>query len=295
MSRTFDNISQSSFLSFILYLFYNVDLLKNYDDIRLHTSIIDFVNDVNILTYNDSTKRNCEKLKEIYRKCEKWCETHDSRFDVDKCELIHFNRTSRKHNMQQRIELIECQIDAKTNIKVFEIQLNFKLCWQLHVRQLQIKLIIRTKIIQTLTKFTWEASIKTRRKVYTTIFKSMLSHETSAWYTSTTIKKHRKDVIRKLRFIQNQSLKVATKVYKAIATKTLKIKLHIFSIDLHMKKMMIKIMIRTSRNAVAKTINRIQRNLRNRRERRAKLRKTFATIKKIWLKRQLKKSDIIFI
>ena len=94
------NISQSSFLSFILYLFYNVDLLKNCDDIKLRTSIIDFVNDVNILTYNDSTKRNCEKLKKIYRKCERWCETHDSRFEIDKCELIHFSRTSRRHNMQ---------------------------------------------------------------------------------------------------------------------------------------------------------------------------------------------------
>ena len=57
------NISQNFFLFFILYLFYNVDLLRNYNDIKLHTSIIDFVNDVNILTYNDSTKRNCEKLK----------------------------------------------------------------------------------------------------------------------------------------------------------------------------------------------------------------------------------------
>ena len=57
------NISQSSSLFFILYLFYNVDLLKDYDDIRLRTSIIDFVNDVNILIYNDSTKRNYEKSK----------------------------------------------------------------------------------------------------------------------------------------------------------------------------------------------------------------------------------------
>ena len=94
------NISQSSSLSSILYLFYNVDLLKNCDDIRLHTSIIDFVNDVNILTYNNSTKRNCEKLKEIYRKYEKWCETHNSRFDIDKCEFIHVNKISRRHNMR---------------------------------------------------------------------------------------------------------------------------------------------------------------------------------------------------
>ena len=43
--RTKINISQNSSLSFILYLFYNVDLLKNCDDIRLHISIIDFVNE----------------------------------------------------------------------------------------------------------------------------------------------------------------------------------------------------------------------------------------------------------
>ena len=118
--RTKVNISQNSSLSFILYLFYNVDLLKNCDDIKLRTSIIDFVNNVNILTYNDFTKRNCEKWKEIYDKCEKWCETHDSRFNIDKC----------------RIELIERQIDAKTNIRMLEIQLNFKFRWKSDVRQL---------------------------------------------------------------------------------------------------------------------------------------------------------------
>ena len=195
--------------------------------------------------------------------------------------------------------MIECQIDAKTNIRVLEIQLNFKLCWQSYMRQLQIKLIIRTKIIQTLTRFTWETSMKTRRRMYTTIFKSMLTHETSAWYTSTTIKKHRKDITKKFRFIQNQSLKIAAKIHKTIATKTLKMKLHISSINLHMKKMMIKTIIRmnfkTSRSVIAKTINRIWKNLKSKRERRAKLKKIFITMKKIWLKKKLRKSDVTFI
>ena len=65
-------------------------------------------------------------------------------------------------------------------------------------------------------------------------------------------------------------IQIATKVYKTIATKTLKMKLHVFSIDLHMKKRMIKIMIRmnfeTSRNAIEKTINRIQRDLRDKKK-----------------------------
>ena len=66
-----------------------------------------------------------------------------------------------------------------------------------------------------------------------------------------------------------------------------------------MKKMTIKIMIRmnfkTSRSVIAKTINRIQRNLKDKKERRAKLRKTLATKKRIWLKKKLKKSDVTFI
>lgn len=153
-------ILQDSFLSLILYLFYNVNLLENCDDIRLHTSITDFVNDVNILTYSDSTERNCKKLKEIYYKCERWYKTHDSHFNINKCELIHFSRMSQRYNMKYEIELINHQISAKADIRVLSVQLNLRLQWQLHVRQLQVKLVTQIKIIQTLTEFTWEASVE---------------------------------------------------------------------------------------------------------------------------------------
>ena len=76
-------------------------------------------------------------------------------------------------------------------------------------------------------------------------------------------------------------------------------KLHVFSINLHMKKMIVKIMIRinfkTSRNAIAKTISRIQRDLRDKRERRAKLKKTSTALKRIWLKKKLRTNDVTFI
>ena len=58
---------------------------------------------------------------------------------------------------------------------------------------------------------------------------------------------------------------------------------------------MIRMNFKTSRNAIAKTINRIQRDLRDKRERRAKLRKTFATMKRTWLKKKLRKNDVTFI
>ena len=59
------NISQSSLFFLILYLFYNANLLKSYKNVKLHFNVIEFVNDINILTYNESTERNCEMLKKI--------------------------------------------------------------------------------------------------------------------------------------------------------------------------------------------------------------------------------------
>jgi hypothetical protein len=60
------NISQSSPVSPILYLFYNADLFKIYENLTLRTSPIGFVNDVNLLTYSISIEENCRNLKRIY-------------------------------------------------------------------------------------------------------------------------------------------------------------------------------------------------------------------------------------
>ncbi len=64
------NILQDFLLSSILYLFYNMNLLKACNDIKLRTNFISFVNDINILTYKEFTKRNCKVLDEIYDRCE---------------------------------------------------------------------------------------------------------------------------------------------------------------------------------------------------------------------------------
>ena len=62
-------ISQGSPISPILYLFYNADLLKSCKSLRLRISTTGFVDDVNILTYSESTEQNYKKLAEIYIEC----------------------------------------------------------------------------------------------------------------------------------------------------------------------------------------------------------------------------------
>ena len=56
------NILQNFFFS-MLYLFYNMNLLKLCENIKSCFNVIEFVNDVNILMYNESTEQNCKILK----------------------------------------------------------------------------------------------------------------------------------------------------------------------------------------------------------------------------------------
>ena len=59
------NILQNSSFSLILYLFYNANLLKTCENVKLRFNVTNFVNDINILIYNEFTKRNCDVLKKV--------------------------------------------------------------------------------------------------------------------------------------------------------------------------------------------------------------------------------------
>ena len=128
------SISQNSSLSSILYLFYNANLLKTCENIKLRFNVTDFVNDINILTYNEFTERNCEMLKKAWNKTFEWTEKHKFKFNERKHELIHFSKTSKRYNMKISITLRKHRMNANINLKILKIQLNFKLRWRFHLR-----------------------------------------------------------------------------------------------------------------------------------------------------------------
>jgi hypothetical protein len=64
------DISQNSFVSLILYFFYNANILKIFERFKYKITIIDFVNDINILTYDINITNNCKALKKIHVICE---------------------------------------------------------------------------------------------------------------------------------------------------------------------------------------------------------------------------------
>ncbi len=70
MSRINADISQNSFVFLILYLFYNANILKAFEISKYKITVINFVNDINILTYDISTTSNCKALKQTHAMCE---------------------------------------------------------------------------------------------------------------------------------------------------------------------------------------------------------------------------------
>ncbi len=153
------NISQDSLLSLILYLFYNADLLKACNNIRLRINFTDFVNDINILTYEEFMKCNCRVLSEIYDRCKQWSKTHNIKFSKTKHKLIYFTRIFKWFNMNINVKLMKHQIDLKSNIRVLRIQLNFKLKWVIYMHHIKAKLVIKQKIMQIIIEFTWDSSM----------------------------------------------------------------------------------------------------------------------------------------
>ena len=115
------NISQKSSFFLMLYLFYNANLLKSCENIKLCFNVIEFVNDINILTYNESTKRNCEMLKKTWDKVVEWAEKHNFKFNERKHELIYFSKISKRYNMNVNITLKEHRINASTNFRILKI------------------------------------------------------------------------------------------------------------------------------------------------------------------------------
>ena len=63
------DLSQNSLMSFILYLFFNADLLKLLNRLNVKITIINFVNNVNLLIVDQFIEKNCMTLSRIYVVC----------------------------------------------------------------------------------------------------------------------------------------------------------------------------------------------------------------------------------
>jgi hypothetical protein len=132
-------ISQNFSFSSILYLFYNVDLLKMCNKFETNTKFFEYVDDVNILIYEKNIDENCQNLEKMHKLCEWWTIWHEFVFILIKYELIHFIKNSKKFNMTITIKIDSNTFRWKIDIRILDVQIDTRLKWNSHVRKIQKK------------------------------------------------------------------------------------------------------------------------------------------------------------
>ncbi len=97
------NISQRFLISSILFLFFNASLIKKCKTLKIKIKVLNFVNDINILTYNKFIEEICKTLSKVHDVCMKWAHTHDITFTSEKYEFTYFIRKSKRFDMMINI------------------------------------------------------------------------------------------------------------------------------------------------------------------------------------------------
>ncbi len=194
--------------------------------------------------------------------------------------------------MNVNVKLIKHQINSKSNIRILKVQLNFKLKWVIYMHYVEAKLVIKQKIMQIIIKSTWDSSITTKKQIYFVMIYSLLSHEVIIWYTSQKMKNHWKDLNIKLRSVQEKALWQIINVYHVISTKTLQIETNTASINIHLWKLIQKLIMNMNSWKLNKVIemmmHRICNNLILKRNQKSKLCKMFLQLKQKWMKETFK-------
>ena len=147
-------LSQNSFILFILYLFFNADLLKLIDRSKIKITIINFVNKINLLIYKKFTKKNYTILKCIHFACVQWTRRHDIIFVFEKYELIYLLRRTKRFNMCAIMKISDVTIKSKIDIKMLKLQINIKLKWHFHMKIIKIKMITQCMMLFKILIFT---------------------------------------------------------------------------------------------------------------------------------------------
>ena len=182
MRRVNADISQEFFISSILFLFFNASLIEKCEALEIKIEVLDFVNNINILIYDKITESICKLLSQAHDVCTKWAWTHDVTFASEKYELTHFIRKSKRFDMTVSLRIENSIIKLKSNVRVLEVQLNMKLRWDSHLRQIEADHVIKMLTLSWLEVFIWETTFAKARQIYSAMIRLRMTFEASIWH-----------------------------------------------------------------------------------------------------------------
>jgi hypothetical protein len=221
------DISQKSSMSWILYLFYNANLLKLFEQSSHKMIVIDFMNDINIFIYDINTISNCRLLKKMHEHCLLWNRRHEIVFASIKYELIHLSRNIAKFDMQTSIKICDVVKQSFSHLRVLNVQIDNKLKWDVHLRSVQKKMFTQILILSRLIAFMWKACFSRIKLIYSTIIRSIIIYDFIIWHASHERSNSVVVATKKLIRLQQQNLRLINDNFKAISMQILETKTHV--------------------------------------------------------------------
>ncbi len=240
-------ILQRFLISSILFLFFNASLIEKCEALRIKIEVLDFVNDINILVYDRFTEEICRTLSKAHNVCAKWARTHDATFASEKYKLTHFTRKLKRFDMMTSIQIESSVIKSKSDVRVLEMQLNMKLRWDAHLRQIETNHVTRMLTLSRLKVFTWEAIFTKARQVYSAVVRSEIAFEASVWHQRDK-KNELSSKERRLETLQNQTLHHVAEAFKRVNIETLETETYISSLHVYLNMLQNKITLHSRVN-----------------------------------------------
>ncbi len=158
----------------------------------------------------------------------------------------------------------------------------------IHMYYVETKLVIKQKIMQTIIKSTWDSSMMMSKQIYFAMIHSLLSHKVIIWYTSQRVKDHWKSLNVKLRLVQERALWQIINVYWVILTEILQMKINMMLIDIHLWKLIQRLITNMnswkSDKVIKITMRQIHNDLTFKKDQKSKLHKTSLQLKQKWMK-----------
>ena len=166
-------IPQGSPVSPILYLFYNAPLLESLEGLYLSLSPTGFVDDIALLTYSRSVKRNIYILQKAYEKCLEWSNSHGAKFNAEKSELIHFTKGK---DSRLGITLEGKTILPSTEVRILGVYFNRSLSPTSHLEKIEAKIPGLLGTLDSISKSTWGIRLEFARKLYLGAFRPAIAY-----------------------------------------------------------------------------------------------------------------------
>ncbi len=230
------DISQRFLISLILFLFFNANLIEKCEALKIKIKVLNFVDDINILIYDKITKSICESLSWAYNVCVKWAWTHDATFVSEKYEFTHFIRKSKRFNMIVNLRIKNLIIKSKLNVQVLEVQLNMKLWWDSHLRQIEADHVIKMLMLSRLEIFIWETTIVKARQIYSAMIRLKITFKVLIWH-----QRNKEEELLSMKWrletLQNQALCHVINIFRKVNIETLKVETYTFSLHVHLNKL----------------------------------------------------------